>query len=291
METKIKLTESIPFRVFSIMFVVLLGLASYSLPSDVTNGTAIEAQGVLPQNSVTLPIKWDDLGKRMIDEGVIDPVKVEQIYTQRGGLDDYARELLYGKNNSYIKITRENSGIILNLLWGFGLANKNSILETGPMNDPRFEGGVGGFASTGGWMVAKDSAMSHYSMHAFVMLTPEQQRLVEETSKNIYRPCCDNPTYFPDCNHGMAMLGALELMAAQGLSEKEMYETALILNSFWFEDTYTTISKYFQKRGVSWSEINPKDVLGPAFSSASGFAKVRSDVNPQKAPQGAGCGL
>ena len=28
-------------------------------------------------------------------------------------------------------------------------------------------------------------------------------------AKGIYRPCCNNSTYFPDCNHGMAMLGLL----------------------------------------------------------------------------------
>ena len=59
--------------------------------------------------------------------------------------------------------------------------------------------------------------MNHYSMHRFIVLTPEQQALVEKVSKGIYRPCCGNSVYFPDCNHGMAMLGLLELMASQGV--------------------------------------------------------------------------
>ena len=65
--------------------------------------------------------------------------------------------------------------------------------------------------------MAKGDAMEHYSKHALIALTAEEQDLVNRVSLNIYRPCCNNPTYFPDCNHGMAMLGLLELMAAQGL--------------------------------------------------------------------------
>jgi hypothetical protein len=46
-----------------------------------------------------------------------------------------------------------------------------------------------------------------------IPLTAEQQALVEEVAAEIYRPCCNNSTLFPDCNHGMAMLGFLELLA------------------------------------------------------------------------------
>jgi len=121
----------------------------------------------------------------------------------------------------------------LNMLWAFGLANKNEILENGPMMDPKY-GGADNFASIGGWTLAKGSAMDHYSHHEMLKLTPEQQKKVKRTSKNIYRPCCNNPAYFPDCNHGMAMLGALEIMASQGASEREMYRIAEDLNKQWF---------------------------------------------------------
>ncbi len=121
----------------------------------------------------------------------------------------------------------------LNVLWAFGLANKNEILEYGPMMDPQY-GGAGGFASTGGWTLATGNPMDHYSHHAMLTLTPEQKQRVERTSKNIFRPCCKNSTYFPDCNHGMAMLGALEIMASQGASERDMYRVADQLNKQWF---------------------------------------------------------
>lgn len=32
--------------------------------------------------------------------------------------------------------------------------------------------------------------------------------------------CCGNSTYFPDCNHGAAMLGFIELAVSQGLVER-----------------------------------------------------------------------
>ena len=122
---------------------------------------------------------------------------------------------------------------MLNMFWAFGLANKNEILEQGPMMDPQY-GGAGKFASTGGWTLAVGDAMNHYSMHELITLTPEQQDLVERASKNIFRPCCGNSTYFPDCNHGMAMLGIFELLASQGKSEQELYDTAKTVNEIWF---------------------------------------------------------
>lgn len=121
----------------------------------------------------------------------------------------------------------------LNMFWALGLANKNEILEKGPMMDSKY-GGAGNFASTGGWTLAKGSAMDHYSMHSLVTLSPDQQKMVEEVSKNIFRPCCRNPVYFPDCNHGMAMLGILELKASQGANESELYAISKQVNDVWF---------------------------------------------------------
>jgi hypothetical protein len=205
-------------------------------------------------------------------------------------LDEETKRLLYGEDNGNLEINEQNSRMLLNLLWAFGLANKNSILEEGPMRDERY-GGAGNFASTGGWTLAEGDAMDHYSKHPFATLTPEQQNLVENVARNIYRPCCGNPTYFPDCNHGMAMLGLLELMASQGADEAEMYKTALQVNSYWFPSTYLTIAKYFKKRGVEWNDLDPQEILGSAYSSASGYRQIRSEVEPPKSSGGGGCGV
>lgn len=183
-------------------------------------------------------LHWNNLGMKMVEAGVIDKEKFENLYAERGGLSEVDKKLLYGVDNGNLVINSENSGVMLNMLWAFGLGNKNPILENGPMVDKQY-GGAGNFASTGGWTLARGNAMAHYNMHSFITLTPEQQAMVERVAKNIYRPCCKNSTYFPDCNHGMAMLGLLELMASQEASEDEMYKIATEVNSYWFPEIQT----------------------------------------------------
>ncbi len=245
---------------------------------------------VIPLAGVTLPVKWGDLGKQMIEAGVIDLQKLEALYSKRGDLSEEDKRLLYAADNGNLKITLENSGFLLNMLWALGLANKNDILEKGPMVNPRY-GGAGRFASTGGWTLAKGETMDHYSKHSFVKLDTEQQKLVERASKNIYRPCCNNPTHFPDCNHGMAMLGLLELMASQGLGEKEMYRIALQVNSYWFPTTYLTVAQLFKKQDVEWKDVDPQKILGFENSSQSGYQQVLSKVKPSERRGGGGCGV
>lgn len=248
------------------------------------------SQKVIPEEGVVLPVKWGDLGSRMISAGVIDKVKFKEIYAGRGGLNVEEKKLLEGIDNGNLKITKENSGFILNLLWAFGLGNKNVVLEKGPMSNKEY-GGAGNFASTGGWTLAQGDAMNHYSKHSFIVLTSEQQALVEKVSKGIFRPCCGNSTYFPDCNHGMAMLGLLELMASQGVSEDEMYKVALIVNSYWFPDTYITIAKYLDSQGKNWSKADPKEILGFDYSSGAGFQKIRSKMEDSGVGGGGSCGV
>jgi hypothetical protein len=83
-----------------------------------------------------------------------------------------------------------------------------------------------------------DEGGDYYNQFEILALTPEQDELVKRVAKNIYRPCCGNSTACRDCNHGAAMLGLLQLGAAQGLSEEELYDEALAFNSFWFPDNY-----------------------------------------------------
>ncbi len=245
---------------------------------------------VVPTKGVTLPVKWGDLGAKMLEAGVIDRSKMEELYKQRGGLSGDDKKLLTDKNNGNITINLQNSGYILNLFWALGLVNKNTVLETGPMSDQRY-GGAANFASTGGWSLGQADAMQYYSKAPLITLTPDQQAMVERVAKNIYRPCCNNSTFFPDCNHGMAMLGFLELAASQGLSEKELYQGALILNSYWFPDTYLVLAQYMASQGKPWTKVDPQEVLGAQYSSASGYGKIRAAVAPvQQQSGGGGCG-
>jgi len=244
---------------------------------------------VLPSQGVILPVVWGDLGIQLVNNGTIDAEKFKAIYESKGQFSDEYKKLLLDQSNSKIKITKDNASYILNLFWALGLANKNSILEEGEMMNPIY-GGAENFASTGGWTLAKGNSMDHYSRHSLIKLTSEQQALVDKVSRGIYRPCCGNSTHFPDCNHGMAMLGLLELMASQGINEQDMWKTALIVNSFWFPDTYLTIATYMKDKGVNWQDVNPQEILGINYSSAQGYKNISSQVvQPQR--QQSGCGV
>lgn len=248
-------------------------------------------EAVLPSDGVVLPVSWGDLGAKLVSTGAIDANKFKAIYEQRGTFDSEYKNLLLAQNDGKLKITKENSGYLLNLLWALGLASKNDILDNGEMTN-RAYGGAGNFASTGGWTVAVGNPMDHYSKHRFFNLTTDKQDLVDKVSRGIYRPCCGNSTHFPDCNHGMAMLGFLELMASQGAGEQDMWKAALVVNSYWFPDTYMTIATYMKNKGVDWQNVNPQEILGADYSSASGFRRIAAQVTaPQQQGGESGCGV
>ncbi len=262
--------------------------------------TGLNATGAVPAQELAaeeisiagtvLPVRWGNLGTKLVDAGVIDKEQFLSLYAERGGLPMAERRLLESVGNGNIKISQENAGVLLNLFWALGLGNKNPILEKGPMSDPKYRS-AGRFASTGGWTIARGDAMDHYSRHSFITLTPEQQELVERVSKNIYRPCCNNSTYFPDCNHGMAMLGLLELMASQNISEEEMYRVALQVNTHWFPDTYVNIGKYLAMQGVDWEQADPKEILGLTYSSGSGYSRIVTKIPAPTKSSGGGCAV
>lgn len=259
--------------------------------SDSLVSVSVQEESVLPSKGVLLPVTWGNLGSQLAAAGVIDAEKFAAIYQQRGAFTNEYKNLLLGKNNGQMKMTPENSGYLLNLFWALGLANKNAILDSGEMQNPLY-GGAGRFASTAGWTITQGDPMDHFSRHAFFTLTTEQQNLVDRVSRGIYRPCCGNSTHFPDCNHGMAMLGLLELMASQGVSEEEMWKVALAVNSYWFPDKYLTIAAYLKTQGIEWSAADAKEILGKNYSSSSGYANIAARVvAPKGQGGGGGCGV
>lgn len=119
------------------------------------------------------------------------------------------------------------------------------------------------FASTAGWNLGEAvNGGEYFNKLPIVELTPEQEALATRLAKSTYRPCCDNSTFFQDCNHGSALLGLLELGAAQGLSEDELFSEALAFNSFWFPDNYLRTALYFKVvKGKDWAEVDPRLVM------------------------------
>ena len=134
--------------------------------------------------------------------------------------------------------------------------------------------------------------MDHYNKHNLIALTAEEHQRVMKISKGVFRPCCGNPTSFPDCNHGMAALAAVELMVKEGLSDQEIYKNVLRLNSFWFGSTYVTTATYFARQGIAWQDVDAKEALSAKYSSGQGAGQIAKQVGelPFQKSTGGGCG-
>ena len=246
---------------------------------------------LLPEEGIVLPVKWNDLGAKLVSIGVIDEEKFAQLFRSGplSGKNNEYGAILAGDYDGNIVLTQQNSRFVLNTLWALGLAQRSDVLDSMVEEYPE----VANLAATGGWTVGKSDAMDYYGKFELLDLSPEQQGLVTEIAQNIFRPCCNNHTGFADCNHGMAMLGLVEMMVSEGYSEREIYDTALAVNTIWFPDTYLTIARYMEdKRGLAWDSVNSKEVLGREFSSGSGYKGVLAQVNPLPNSGGGGsCGV
>jgi hypothetical protein len=246
----------------------------------------IDREKVIPEKGFDLPISWGDLGPKLIDLGVIDKDK----FSKAVNLSSDEEKILTEGSDAPININSDNSQFVVDLLWAIGLAEKSNAYVKGPMG-VEYKKDVANFSSTGGWTLAKGNATEYLGKSNFFNLDESQENRVEEIAKNIYRPCCDNSTWFPDCNHGMAALAAIEMMVAKNLSDDEIYKNILKLNSFWFSGSYLTTAQYFADKGTSWDKVNAKEVLGYEYSSSTGAAKTAQKVAPVAGPGGgAGCG-
>jgi hypothetical protein len=248
------------------------------------------AKQVVPDEGFRVNVKWNDTGIKLVKAGGIDLAKYRKNYS-----DPQSQELLaYLTENKDegITINHQNAYFWVNTLWALGLTQQSDVLTEGIMGT-EYKDRVGSFASTGGWTLGSTDAVSLYSSSNIIPLTQEQQDLVTRVSENIYRPCCANPTSFPDCNHGMAILGLLELMASQGATEDEMYEASLAFNSFWFASTYVDLAYYFKtEKDVDWQDVDPKLALSAEYSSAPGYQKIKQQIGniPGTQQVGASCG-
>lgn len=278
--------KEVLYRLLGLFILILFGIGMFQAPQKQEFSETPKDSFVLDQlvneEEIILPVSWNNLGRQLVKEGVIDRQKLDNLYANNEDVQAFLSE-----SSGKIKLTRKNAPIFLNFLWALGLANKNNILETGEMANPAYK--LEQFASIGGWTLATGPAVEHYSKHHFLNLTDQQQAIVEDMSKNIYRPCCNNNTHFPDCNHGMAMLGLLELMASQGVSQDEMYKAALAVNAFWFPDNYLTIAQYLKDSGKK--DVSPKTILGAQYSSSAGYQKIKSQVVPIQGNNKGGCGV
>lgn len=289
--------------VLAMVFTFLLGIGSGYLKWGQDETAEAKQQKELtqlyeqvnPKDGYTLPVSYGDLGPQLLENGVIQYDAIAALYEQSGqSLSAEEIEILKKGSDKQITINAENSRFLLNFFWAVGLANKNSILTEGLMVQ-NSGGQVEGYASTGGWGLAAKPVTELYASMDLIPLTAEQQKRVEEVASAVYRPCCNNPTHFPDCNHGMAMLGILELMASQGASTDEMFQAAKYVNAYWFPQQTLEIAVYLKSNeGIDFVDADARLVVGNELSSASGSAMVRKNLQDkgllQQAPgQGGNC--
>ena len=250
-----------------------------------------------PPDGYTIPATYGDIGPQMVAAGAIGLDVFVQLYEQIGKpLTDDEMAILTEGVNSNIVINQSNAHFLLNFFWALGLVNQNAVLTEGPMmaNGPD---GVGGFASTGGWTIGAKSPLELYASAVIIELTEEQQARLIEVAASVYRPCCNNPTHFPDCNHGMAMLGLLELMASQNASTDEMFEAAKYVNAFWYPQQTLEVATVFQAtQNVDFAHADARQVVSNQYSSGTGFQAVHqwlaSNGLLEQAPSsGGGCGV
>jgi len=233
---------------------------------------------VVPASGVRLQFSFGDSIQKLIAAGAVDPRKYEALYQSAGGLPDWVQQLFGGPSNTPILFDRKRAPYLLNLLWPLGLASRLAINQKSPINTLRLPS----FASTGGWTLGKEAnGYVYFNRVESLRLTDRQEAQVLEVATTTFRPCCDNATFFQDCNHGSALFGLLALAASQGATTDELYRLALAANGYWFPDRYVLTAIYFLRfRAQSWNELAPFMLLGATFSSLSGWEQNIGELLP-----------
>ena len=220
---------------------------------------------VIPEAGFQSRIALGDAVIRLMGYGVVDAGRMFALYGTSGGLPDALSGVLAEPLDEPIRLTAENAGYYVNMLWPIGLATHMQGNEESPLNGESLYR----FASTGGWTLGQaENGGAYFNKYPIVDLTPDHEALVLRVAKSTYRPCCNNSTFFQDCNHGSALLGLLQLGAAQGLSEAELYREALAFNSFWFPQNYIRTALYLKIfERTEWPDVDPAVVLGFRYSA------------------------
>lgn len=236
---------------------------------------------VLPKEGFQSQIYLGDAILKLVSYGVIDKEKMENLYQNRGGLVSWQKDMLDKPSAKPLIVTQQNATWLVNMLWPVGLANKMEVNNQSPIAGAR----VGNYASTGGWNLGREqNGGVYFNQYSIIPLTPKEEQRVKYLAEQIYRPCCNNSTFFQDCNHGSAALALIELGVSEKLSDKEIYKTVLAFNSFWFPQNYLETAFYFRKiKGIDWENIDPKIILSKDYSSITGWLN-NVDAVAQKTP-------
>ncbi len=237
-----------------------------SKPFRVPEPVADVIEQVIPRAGMPTGVAFKDSIQKLIAAGVIDPDKFRASAQE---LPPWVERLLVVPSDDPIVFNQATAPYLVDLLWPIGLSNKAAFNKTSPIYTPR----IPSFASTGGWTLGRQqNGYVYFNQVEAVRMTAEQQTMVLDVASTTYRPCCDNSTFYQDCNHGSALLGLLELAASQGATLEGLYGIALTANSYWFPDNYAKLALYFSHfHRKSWRDVEPRLILSAAFSSLSGW--------------------
>ena len=229
------------------------------------------AEQVYPAQGFTLPVKWGSIPNQLVDSGALNLSFVEgSLISANQPLTNGELGLLNGTNNGNVTFSHSSALFTLYVLWAVGINNRNPIINNGPVM--KYGGSPYDLASTGGYGPLGKLSLGNLSL---IDLNVSQQNLVDTIASNVYRPCCNNPAMFPDCNHGAAQLGLIELMASQGKNETQIYNALKEFNSFYYPQQYFDIAVFFNyTQGRSWNSVPANEILGYNFSSATGYSNV-----------------
>lgn len=225
-----------------------------------------------PPEGYALRVKPGKIGPQLLAAGAIDYKTFVQVYANAGQpLTDEQITILTKGSDQPVIINQDNAYFLLNFFWAVGLINQNTILTQGPMMRDGKDN-AGNYASTAGWTIGAKLPVELYASTQLISLTAEQQKRLEEVAHNVFRPCCNNPTDFPDCNHGMAMLGLLELMAAQNATVDELFKAAKYVNAYWYPQQSLELAVAFKaERGADFTAVDARELTSAKYSSGSGF--------------------
>lgn len=252
-----------------------LGTAGLALAASLAPLRAARAIAALAQpatDRIVVPLgTW---GPALVAAGAIDPRRFVAAIRASGQPVDDSLVRLLTQGGGGVELDRANAYFLLDFLWAAGLANRNPILARGPMLSAGMAR-VGDFASTGGWTLGSRPPMEMYGQVPLLALDAPAQARLEEVAAAVYRPCCDNPTSFPDCNHGMAMLALLTLLASEGRDTPALFRAARIANGYWFPQQTAQLEAYVRASGgIAPADIDPREATGKALFSASGSRRT-----------------